>query len=79
MYPSERYRSIIEKAPLEARATIAEYADEAFHQGDPPSIYGVTTWKRLVQVLVELECGTPFISDDMPIKDYLTYKSAMRD
>lgn len=79
MYPSERYKDLIERAPQKARKRIAEYVDEAFHQGDSPRLYGVRTWKQLVRALVEFESGTPMMRDQLPIKDYLTYKAATRE
>lgn len=73
MYPSERYADIIRVLPEEKQKRVAEYVDEAYHQGDPVSTYGVRTWKELVQHLVEFESGTPYVTDQPPIQDYLLY------
>jgi len=73
MYPSERYANIIKILPPTKQRKVAEYVDEAFHSGDPVSIYGVRTWKQLVQHLVEFESGTPYVIELPPFQDYLLY------
>lgn len=69
MYPSERHKHIIAHAPQEARGRIAEYIDEAYHQGDSPKTYGVRSWKQAILYLVELEGGTQFAEGTTPIVD----------
>lgn len=73
MYPSERYANILKVLPLKKRRKVAEYVDEAYHTTDQISIYGVRSWKQLVQHLVEFESGTPYLTDLPPIQDYLLY------
>lgn len=77
MYPSEQYADIIKVLPETKRRKVAEYIDEAYHLGGPINIYGVRTWKELVQHLVEFESGTQYDTTQSPIGDYLTYWKAL--
>jgi len=77
VYPSEQYADILKVLPEVKQRKVAEYVDEAFHSGDHITDYGVRTWKELVQHLVELESGTPYVTELQPIKDYLTYWKAL--
>lgn len=79
MYPSERYANILKVLPAKKRRRVAEYVDEVYHQGDKLSLYGVRTWKELVQHLVEFESGTKYATDMPPIQDYVLHCKMVKE